>query len=149
MRATTNVVVTGKRAVLVPYRREHVARYHEWMVSGHVANGGRGGHARPWPGHTGLGSAVWGFHVTSRSKLGEEPQQRVACGCSNCNRLAVQQDPELQEATASEPLTLEVRTSPDARYLLLELRYDMPLQGAGHQWRAVGPCYLASRRNSM
>jgi Acetyltransferase (GNAT) domain len=48
MRINENTTITGERVVLVPYRKEHVERYHEWM-----------------------------------------------------------QDPALQEATASEPLTLE------------------------------------------
>lgn len=48
MRANANTVLVGQQVLLVPYRREHVQRYHEWM-----------------------------------------------------------QDPQLQEATASEPLNLE------------------------------------------
>lgn len=31
MRANANVVIAGSRVVLVPYRREHVPQYHEWM----------------------------------------------------------------------------------------------------------------------
>jgi len=31
MRANTDLVITGEAAVLVPYRREHVEKYHGWM----------------------------------------------------------------------------------------------------------------------
>ncbi|GBF93906.1 N-acetyltransferase [Raphidocelis subcapitata] len=33
MRVNANTTITGQRVVLVPYRREHVPRYHEWMQS--------------------------------------------------------------------------------------------------------------------
>jgi hypothetical protein len=32
MKANANLVLTGERVVLVPYRREHVETYHNWMV---------------------------------------------------------------------------------------------------------------------
>lgn len=31
MRSTTDVTITGERCILVPYRREHVPVYHQWM----------------------------------------------------------------------------------------------------------------------
>lgn len=31
MRANADLVIRGQRVLLVPYRREHVALYHEWM----------------------------------------------------------------------------------------------------------------------
>lgn len=31
MRVNEETVLVGSRVVLVPYRKEHVARYHEWM----------------------------------------------------------------------------------------------------------------------
>jgi len=33
MRANENIVIVDKDVVLVPYRPEHVAKYHEWMMS--------------------------------------------------------------------------------------------------------------------
>lgn len=32
MRANCNLTLKGERVILVPYRPEHVLRYHEWMV---------------------------------------------------------------------------------------------------------------------
>lgn len=34
MKQNENATVIGEKCVLVPYRKEHVARYHEWMVRG-------------------------------------------------------------------------------------------------------------------
>lgn len=31
MRVNENVIIRGQKALLVPYRREHVAQYHSWM----------------------------------------------------------------------------------------------------------------------
>ena len=31
MRDNANLVIRGQRVLLVPYRREHVALYHQWM----------------------------------------------------------------------------------------------------------------------
>lgn len=33
MRANENTMIVGEKVVLVPYREEHVAKYHEWMSS--------------------------------------------------------------------------------------------------------------------
>lgn len=33
MRANENTKIVSGRVVLVPYREEHVAKYHEWMAS--------------------------------------------------------------------------------------------------------------------
>ncbi|KAJ1663366.1 hypothetical protein IW140_001916 [Coemansia sp. RSA 1813] len=33
MRANKNLVIIGKQVVLVPYEKEHVPKYHEWMKS--------------------------------------------------------------------------------------------------------------------
>lgn len=33
MRLNADTTITGGRVVLVPYRREHVERYHGWMRS--------------------------------------------------------------------------------------------------------------------
>ncbi|KAJ1916100.1 N-acetyltransferase 9 [Mycoemilia scoparia] len=33
MRINENTVLVGKTVILVPYRKEHVPRYHEWMKS--------------------------------------------------------------------------------------------------------------------
>jgi hypothetical protein len=33
MKLNSNITIKGDRVILVPYRREHVERYHEWMVS--------------------------------------------------------------------------------------------------------------------
>lgn len=32
MRANANLVIRGQRAILVPYKTEHVVAYHQWMV---------------------------------------------------------------------------------------------------------------------
>jgi hypothetical protein len=34
MKANCNLTLHGDRGILVPYRLEHVVKYHEWMVSG-------------------------------------------------------------------------------------------------------------------
>ncbi|KAK9760696.1 hypothetical protein K7432_014998 [Basidiobolus ranarum] len=33
MRKNENLVIVGNTVVLVPYKQEHVERYHEWMKS--------------------------------------------------------------------------------------------------------------------
>jgi hypothetical protein len=33
MRENYNLMIRGDKVTLVPYREEHVAKYHEWMVS--------------------------------------------------------------------------------------------------------------------
>jgi hypothetical protein len=32
MKANSNLTLHGERLTLVPYRKEHVLQYHEWMV---------------------------------------------------------------------------------------------------------------------
>jgi hypothetical protein len=40
MRLNENITITGQHVVLVPYRREHVPRYHVWMQSEELQVGG-------------------------------------------------------------------------------------------------------------
>lgn len=80
MLVNINLTITGERVVLVPYRQEHVPVYHEWMVSRAVL----------WP------IVCLGLHVDFGASLHHEG-------------IFVQEDPALQEATASEPLTIEAR----------------------------------------
>ena len=82
MRQNYNLVIPGNKAILVPYRSEHVHAYHSWMV---------------------------GFGTL---KLGEMKGIRIV---SSIDRLLgyivilspLQQDTDLQESTASDPLTLD------------------------------------------
>ena len=80
MLVNSNLTITGERAVLVPYRQEHVPVYHEWMVSRAVL----------WL------STCLGLHSGFGASLDQEG-------------IFVQEDPALQEATASQPLTIEAR----------------------------------------
>lgn len=36
MLVNQNTVIVGEKAILVPYRAEHVPRYHEWMQDPHL-----------------------------------------------------------------------------------------------------------------
>lgn len=36
MRANNNTTIEGQKVVLVPYRREHVEQYHQWMQCPHL-----------------------------------------------------------------------------------------------------------------
>jgi hypothetical protein len=86
MRANCNLVLRGARVVLVPYRPEHVNLYHAWMV--------------------GDDSTTGGMRVcVQRSR---SPALFLLRPPHLAHRAtAVQQDPQLQQATASEPLSLK------------------------------------------
>ena len=79
MRINQNTQLSGEKVVLVPYRQEHVPRYHGWMVSSSFLP---------------IGSSCFACFL-----------QRLAHKCV----MHVQEDSILREATASERLTLEVR----------------------------------------
>ena len=82
MKINRNVKITGNSVTLVPYRQEHVSWYHSWMVrtSGHSC---------------------------SRSYVQSLTVATLAPVLLTAVFAFVQQDPKLQEATASEPLTLQ------------------------------------------
>lgn len=80
MKVNENLQLTGRKVVLVPYCREHVQQYHSWMVR---------------PGGKPL------YLHNSRHILSPGQCSLLA--------LSLQSDPALLEATASEPLSLEVR----------------------------------------
>ena len=83
MRLNHDTTILGERVKLVPYRREHVAQYHEWMV----------GRDRVHPSPTlDPQSALCRANLTWRPSPCVVPQK----------------DPHLLETTASEPLTIEV-----------------------------------------
>ena len=78
MKVNANTTITGDKVKLVPYRKEHVPCYHTWMVSSVLI-------------------AVQ--QVSLLSGFAKELTHTSPC---------LQQDPALQEATASESLSLQV-----------------------------------------
>ena len=83
MRLNANLAIRGERVVLVPYRHEHVARYHEWMQDPQLQ--ARGARSK------GAGSQC----APCRPHSSKPPARPLS------------PRPPLQELTASEPLSLE------------------------------------------
>lgn len=88
MKINANVTLTGNNVILVPYRKEHVLLYHSWMVCANSL----------------CVPAL--FDEPVRGMQGLLPQTALTCIFKMC--MVLQQDLNLQEATASEPLTLQV-----------------------------------------
>jgi hypothetical protein len=84
MRLNADTTITGERVVLVPYRPEHVPRYHAWMQSPELQVGRRWG---------------WGWGCSGGEPMAGGPRPRVAAALEHRGCLA-------------EPGALETTTTP-------------------------------------
>ena len=91
MRLNADTTIKGSKVVLVPYRREHVPSYHEWMQSPELQASGRGPRARGRRRSSSLPPAHRAFapaaHAISRRRGPHIPTLR--CVPSPCQKVLV------------------------------------------------------------